>query len=301
MEKVLVSNIQRFSTKDGDGIRTTVFFKGCPLRCRWCHNPETFSNKQEIMYNAENCTLCGRCVDSCPNGAIKIENNILSTDLALCNHCGNCTDFCYYNAREISGKEMSADSVAEAILKDAAFYRESGGGVTFSGGECMMFAPFVRDVLKICKAHRIHTAIDTSGFAPFSSFEMVLPYTDIFLYDIKAYSSSLHQKLTGVPNELIWENLEKLTKSGANINLRLPLIEGCNANLEDIEKIAEKCSALGIKKVNLLPYHDMGKYKYTKLGMEYDSNSMSTPSDEKMNKIKEIFEKHLFSDVKIGG
>ena len=301
MEKVLVSNIQRFSTKDGNGIRTTVFFKGCPLRCRWCHNPETFSKEKEVMYNAENCTLCGRCVDSCPHGAIKIENNILSTDPRLCVHCGNCTDFCYYNAREISGKEMSADSVAEAILKDAAFYRESGGGVTFSGGECMMFAPFVRDVLKICKAHRIHTAIDTSGFAPFSSFEMVLPYTDIFLYDIKAYSSPLHKELTGVPNELIWENLEKLTKFGANINLRLPLIEGCNTDLEDIEKIAERCSALGIKKVNLLPYHDMGKYKYTKLGMEYDSNSMSTPSDEKMSKIKEIFEKHLFSDVKIGG
>ncbi|MGM9550870.1 MAG: glycyl-radical enzyme activating protein [Clostridia bacterium] len=301
MEKVLISNIQRFSTKDGNGIRTTVFFKGCPLRCKWCHNPETFSPQYEVMYNRENCTLCTRCVNACPNGAITIEEDFLVTDKDKCTLCGKCTNVCYYNARETSGKEMSKEEIFDIILKDASFYQESSGGVTFSGGECTMFGEFLLGLLKMCKAYHIHTCIDTSGFAPYEVFEKILPYTDVFLYDIKAYSSDLHKSLTGVPNEIIWENLEKLCKNGADINLRLPIIEGCNAFLEDFEKIAEKTSAMGIKKVNLLPYHDMGKYKYTKLGMEYDSNSMSTPAEEKMKEIKKIFENHFFSYVKIGG
>ncbi len=301
MEKVLISNIQRFSTKDGDGIRTTVFFKGCPLRCKWCHNPETFNSHYEVMYNAENCTLCGRCEKNCPNGAITIENGTLTTDTKKCNLCGSCTDVCYYNAREISGKEMTNDEVFDIILKDTSFYNESGGGVTFSGGECTIFPEFLLLLLKKCKAQRIHTAVDTSGYAPFEVFEKIHPYTDVFLYDIKAYDRALHKALTGVDNHIIWENLEKLCNMGANINLRLPLIENCNCNLDDLEKIAEKTYAMGITKVNLLPYHDMGKYKYTKLGKEYDANSMSTPSKEKMEQIKTIFFEKGFKDVKIGG
>lgn len=301
MKKVLISNIQKFSTKDGDGIRTTVFFKGCPLRCKWCHNPETFSSDYEVMYNLENCTLCGRCVESCPNKAIYIKDNMVITLPEKCDHCGMCTDVCYYNARELSGKELSVDEVCEIILKDISFYRESGGGVTLSGGECLIHPDFVTRVLKFCKMHRIHTAIDTSGFAPWSVFEQVLPYTDVFLYDIKAFSSQLHEELTSVPNHIIWENLEKLSKEGASINLRLPLIEGCNADIDSLEKIAERTAALGIKKVNLLPYHDMGMYKYTKLGKRYDGDGMRTPSKEKMEQIKEIFEKYNFTDIKIGG
>lgn len=301
MEKVLVSNIQRFSTKDGDGIRTTVFFKGCPLRCKWCHNPETFRNVNEIMYNAENCTMCLRCVHACPEGALTVCDNTIVTNRDLCTLCGECTLNCYYNAREISGVLKTTDEIVQAVLRDGDFYRESGGGVTLSGGECMLYPIAVKEILSTLKAHRIHTAIDTSGFAPFSSFEMVLPFTDVFLYDIKAFDSMLHKTLTGVDNFIIWDNLEKLSHKGANINLRLPVIEGCNAILEDFEKIAEKAGSLNIKKVNILPYHDMGKYKYTKLGMEYDSNSMSTPSSEKLQKIKEIFEKYSFTDVKIGG
>lgn len=301
MENVLISNIQRFSTKDGPGIRTTVFFKGCPLRCKWCHNPETHLLSSEIMYNRENCTLCGRCVAACPEGAIKIENDTVITDTKKCTSCRRCTDECYYNAREISGKSLSFDEICDTIERDIPFYAESGGGVTFSGGECLMFPETLVRLLKFCKARRIHTTVDTSGFAPWDVFEQILPYTDLFLYDIKAYSSTLHEALTGVPNSLIWENLEKLCQKGASINLRVPLIEGCNADTNEVTRIAERCACLGIKKVNLLPYHDMGKYKYTKLGREYDGNSMTTPSNDKMEEFKKIFEKYLFTDIKIGG
>ena len=164
-----------------------------------------------------------------------------------------------------------------------------------------MFPEMLTRLLKFCKARRIHTAVDTSGFATWDVFEKILPYTDLFLYDIKTCSSSLHEALTGVPNTLIWENLERLCKEGATINLRVPLIEGCNALTEEVSCIAERCSRLGIKKVNLLPYHDMGKYKYTKLGRDYDGNSMSTPSKEKMDEFKRIFESYAFTDIKIGG
>lgn len=301
MNSVIISNIQRFSTKDGPGIRTTVFFKGCPLRCLWCHNPETHNPHFEIMYNGENCTLCGRCVPACPQGAIVLEDNALTTNLSLCNSCGKCTDVCYYNAREISGRSMTADEVCDTLAKDVPFYSQSGGGVTFSGGECMLYPEFLQKCLKFCKSQRIHTCVDTSGFAPFSEFEKILPYTDLFLYDIKAFSSDLHKKLTNAPNELIWDNLKKLCEKGVNVNLRLPVIEGCNLIYEDIEKTAARCHDYGIKKVNILPYHDMGKYKYTKLFREYDGNSMATPSAEALEKIKKIFEENSFTDIKIGG
>ncbi len=301
MENLLISNIQRFSTKDGPGIRTTVFFKGCPLRCKWCHNPETHISGYEIMYNEENCTHCGRCIQMCTKAAITVNDGRLVTDRDKCISCGECADACYYNAREVSGKNLSFDEVCDIISRDTSFYSESGGGVTFSGGECLMYPDFLTALLRYAKGMRIHTSVDTSGFAPYEVFEKIIPYTDLFLYDIKAYDSSLHKALTNVPNEIIWENLEKLCKAGCNVNLRLPLIEGCNTDLADLEKIASRCEAMGIKDVNLLPYHDMGKYKYTKLGKDYDANSMSTPSDEKMKKIKEIFENHSFSHVKIGG
>lgn len=300
-DEVLVSNIQRFSTKDGPGIRTTVFFKGCPLRCKWCHNPETHASCREIMYNAENCTLCGRCVYACPNEALSVSDGKISTDRTKCVVCGKCADACYYNAREMSGESFSADDIKDAIERDRAFYSESGGGVTFSGGECMIYADLLADLLKFCKAKRIHTAIDTSGYAPFSEFEKVLPFTDIFLYDIKAYSPELHKSLTGVSNELIWDNLAKLSDAGANIFLRLPLIEGCNADFDEVQKIADKVAGFKISQINLLPYHDMGKYKYTKLGREYDGDSMSVPSKEKLEHLKQIFEAKGFTNIKIGG
>lgn len=300
-EGAIISNIQRFSTKDGPGIRTTVFFKGCPLRCRWCHNPETHSSKPEIMYSAENCVLCGRCVYACPNDALSASNGQIISDRAKCTVCGKCADVCYYNAREISGRYFSAQEIEDAIARDKSFYIESGGGVTFSGGECMIFADFLLEILLFCKEMHIHTAVDTAGFVPFSEFEKILPYTDLFLYDIKTLSPSLHEELTGVSNELIWDNLFKLERAGAEILLRIPLIEGCNAEFDEVEGIAEKAGGLKIKGVNLLPYHDMGKYKYTKLSRPYAGETMATPSAEKLEHFKKIFEDKGFVNIKIGG
>lgn len=301
MDKIFISNIQRFSTKDGPGIRTTVFFKGCPLRCLWCHNPETHIAHEEIMYNSENCVLCQRCVNACKEGAVTLSGNTIATDRERCTFCGKCADVCYYNAREICGRLFSSGEVSEILKKDKSFYSESGGGITLSGGECMIYPNFILSVLRSCKSENIHTAIDTSGFAPWESFEKTLPYTDLFLYDIKAFDNELHKKLTGVENKLILENLKKLSDSGKEIFLRLPLIEGCNANEREITAIADMTKNYHISCVNLLPYHDMGKYKYTKLDRFYDGESMRTPSEEKLNLFKTIFESRGFNNVKIGG
>jgi len=301
MKSALISNIQRFSTKDGPGIRTTVFFKGCPLRCLWCHNPETQSFKKEIMYSGENCVLCGRCAAACPKKAARVTENGIVTDLTVCTSCGKCAEVCYYNAREICGKSYTSEEVFEVIERDRAFYSESGGGATFSGGECMSQVDFLLEVLKRCKAFGIRTAIDTSGYAPWESFQKILPYSDLFLYDVKAADSALHERLVGVPNDLILENLKKLSDEGADILLRLPLISGMNASEEDVTKIAEITKNLKLKGVNLLPYHDMGKYKYEKLDRAYEGDLMSTPSDGEMSHFKEIFEGRGFQNVKIGG
>lgn len=301
MERLLITNIQRFSTKDGPGIRTSVFFKGCPLKCMWCHNPETQSPFSELMYSRENCVLCGRCVYSCPNGAVSMAGDTIVTDREKCTMCGECTDVCYYNAREIAGKAYSPSEVFAVIDRDRAFYSESGGGATFSGGECMMYPDFLEEVMRLCKAQKIHAAIDTSGFAPWEAFQKVLPYTDLVLYDIKAFDTKKHEELTGAGNELIWENLFKLSEEDVEIYLRLPLIEGCNADEGEVSAIAEKCAGLKISQVNLLPYHDMGKYKYDKLGRQYGGAQMAAPNEEKLENLKKIFEAHGFAKVKIGG
>lgn len=300
MKTPFVSNIQRFSTKDGPGIRTTVFFKGCPLSCIWCHNPETQSPKPQLMISDENCVRCGRCVYECPNGAVKESDGRIITDRDKCTVCQRCTDVCFYNARALSGKPYTQEEIAEVILRDKPFYIESGGGATFSGGECMLYPEFLEKILYILQEERVHIAIDTSGFAPFESFLKVLPYTDLFLYDIKAFSPKLHEEFTGVPNELIWDNLFRLCEKGARVNLRLPLIEGCNADIDEVEHIADRTAKLDLAGVNLLPYHDMGKYKYIKLGRAYD-DFMSAPAPEKLEHFVKIFKSKGFKNVKIGG
>ena len=297
--KANIFNIQKFSIHDGPGIRTTVFFKGCPLKCIWCHNPESQNLKKEVLYNKNKCTLCGNCVKACQNNAIEIKNDVLKMNMDKCTFCGDCTLYCTNSARQIAGKEYTVDEVMEEVLKDRVFYKNSKGGVTLSGGEPLIYADFVEELLMKLKKENIHTAVDTCGCVDFKVFERVSKYTDLFLYDLKTMDDEKHILYTGVSNINIIDNLIKLSKIHNNINLRLPLIEGLNADEDNILGILRLIKKTNIKKINLLPYHDIAMHKYEKLGREY-SECMKRPADEKLKRIKEIFEKEGYR-VKIGG
>ena len=196
MKTATIFDIERNSYVDGPGIRTTVFFKGCNLHCSWCHNPESQSPKPQMLVYKNKCTGCGKCKEKCPNA------------LKKCELCGRCTLYCPHDARDICGKEYTVDEVMREILKDKLFYENSGGGVTFSGGECMLQIDFLEEILKACKENGIHTAVDTAGHVPYERFEQILPYTDLFLYDVKCFDSDKHKQYTGVENQLILKNLK---------------------------------------------------------------------------------------------
>ncbi|NYB75676.1 glycyl-radical enzyme activating protein [Sedimentibacter hydroxybenzoicus DSM 7310] len=300
MNTVAIFNIQKFSIHDGPGIRTTVFLKGCPLKCLWCHNPESQEYEKQILYDAEKCVLCGTCVKVCPKNAIKIEGNILTTDMDKCDFCGLCEIYCIQEARQVVGKHYSVEEVLKEVLKDRIFYEKSGGGVTVSGGEPLMFIDFVEELFKKLKEENIHTAVDTSGAVNFESLERIAEYTDLFLYDIKLMDDEIHKKYIKASNKTILDNLKKLSKIHNNINIRLPIIEGVNADTDHIERIIDFIKDLNIKKVNLLPYHDIAKHKYKKLDMDYEEENMSKPSEEKMQRFMSMFESKGY-EVKIGG
>ena len=276
MRKAVIFDIERSSYVDGPGIRTTVFFKGCNLRCAWCHNPESQAREPQMMFFKNKCTGCGKCKEKCPNS------------LETCSLCGRCTLYCPHDARDICGKEYTVDEVMREILKDKVFYENSGGGVTFSGGECMLQIDFLEEILKACKENGIHTAVDTAGHVPFVCFERILPYTDLFLYDIKCYDSEKHKKYTGTSNELILSNLKRLLQSGKAIWIRIPIIPDVTDNEEELLTIKAFLSSYGCpEKVELLPYHAMGEHKYAALGKM--AQTFSVPSEEKMMRLKKIF------------
>ncbi len=271
-----IFDIQKCSFIDGPGIRTTVFFKGCNLKCKWCHNPESQSPNREMMIQSKKCVGCGKCLEKCPN------------KFASCDLCGKCTIYCPALAREIVGKEYTVDQVLSEILLDKQFYLSSGGGATFSGGECMLRADFLVELLKKCKGNGVHTAIDTAGCVPYDSFLKVLPYTDLILYDVKCFSEELHIQGTGVSNRLILKNLERLSQeTDCEIIVRIPVIPGYNTANEELSSMAKFLASLRIKAVELLPYHTMGNYKYQTLGREpivYD-----LPTEENMAYYKKLF------------
>lgn len=273
--KATIFDIQRNSFVDGPGIRTTVFFKGCNLRCKWCHNPESQLPQIQMMFYKDKCIGCGKCKDVCPN------------HLEKCDLCGRCEIFCTADARKICGKDYTVDEVYSEIIKDKSFYDNSGGGVTFSGGECMLQPKFLCETLKKCKENGIHTAVDTAGNVPWKNFEKVMPYTDLFLYDIKCISEQRHIDGTGVSNKLLLENLKKLFECGVKIHIRVPVITGINDSVEEITKIKDFLEPYKPEKIELLPYHKMGEHKYDALGMPityYD-----VPSKEFMEKLNKIF------------
>lgn len=274
--KATIFDIQRNSYVDGPGIRTTVFFKGCNLKCKWCHNPESQSGKVQMMFYASKCTGCGKCKEVCPYS------------LEKCDFCGRCTIFCPNDARKVCGKEYTVDEVLKEVVKDKTFYETSGGGVTFSGGECMLQTDFLVQILKKCKEEGIYTAVDTAGCVPWEHFEKVIPYTDLFLYDIKCMDNEAHKKWVGADNTLILDNLKKLLKSDAHIWVRVPVIGGVNDSTEEMQKIKAFFDENGYpEKVELLPYHAMGEHKYSAIGKEV--TVFEVPDKDKMEKLKKIF------------
>lgn len=295
-----VINIQKYSVHDGPGIRTTVFFKGCPLKCWWCHNPESQNQKHEIMFFQERCTGCGVCFKRCPQKAIELQNGYPKVDKTKCTLCGKCTDFCPNNAKEYVGRDMSVQELMKEIIKDEVFYNESNGGVTFSGGEPLIYSDFLEEVLKRCKTRGIHTAVDTSGFATWDKFEKIADKIDLFLYDLKLMNNEKHIKYIGVENVNILENLKKLSDKGCNIYVRMPIVDGVNDDDENIEEAVEFISNLNVIQVNLLPYHKMGMDKYKRLKMEYKLTGQEKPSNERMAEIKDKFKKAGIR-VEIGG
>ena len=265
--KGVIFDIQRNSFVDGPGIRTTVFFKGCNLHCKWCHNPESQSAKPQIMFYKDKCTGCGRCK------GVTVEDS----------------DFiCFNDAKKICGKKYTVDELFDIIIKDKMFYETSNGGVTFSGGECMLQIDFLCEILKKCKDNKIHTAVDTAGFIPWENFEKAIPYTDLFLYDIKAFNNDVHKEFVGVSNELILNNLGKLLDYKANVLIRIPVIPGVNDTVDEMKKIRDFLAPYKLHTVELLPYHQMGEHKYGAIGMEM--TSFDIPSKEKMEELNGIFQ-----------
>ena len=270
-----IFDIERNSYVDGPGIRTTVFFKGCNLRCAWCHNPESQSPKPQMMFYKNKCTGCGKCKEKCPN------------HLESCELCGKCTIYCPHDAREICGKEYTVDEVVREILNDKAFYDHSGGGVTFSGGECMLQIDFLEEILKACKENGIHTAVDTAGHVPWEYFQKIMAYTDLFLYDVKTTDNDVHKKYTSVGNFRILDNLSNLLKSGKSVWVRVPVVPGVNDTEEEMERIKKLFEEWGYpEKVEFLPYHAMGEHKYASLGRE--TEKFDVPNKEKMEKLRKI-------------
>ena len=275
MNKAILFDIQRNSFVDGPGIRTTVFFKGCNLKCAWCHNPESQSAKPQMMFYRDKCTGCGKCREIC----LTPEN---------CTLCGKCTFYCPVDARKVCGKEYTVDEVFAEIIKDKAFYENSDGGVTFSGGECMLQIDFLTEILKKCKENCKHTAVDTAGYIPFERFEKILPYTDLFLYDIKCFDNEKHKKYVGVENELILENLKKLFQANAKVWIRIPVISDVNDSAGEMQSINTFLNQNGKhEKIELLPYHIMGENKYAAIGRAVQH--FVPPDDNKLNQLKAIF------------
>ncbi len=314
-----IFNIQRYSLHDGPGIRTTVFLKGCPLRCLWCHNPESQAPQPEVVYLESRCRGCGACVRVCPNGALGLTDQAggqvaagaslevcgprsegsrgllrVVADRARCSACGACVEACCAGARELTGKEVSATEVMEEILKDRVFYDQSGGGVTFSGGEPLMQPQFLRDLLERCREEGLATTVDTSGFAPWEVLEAIVPLVDVFLYDVKVMDDASHRRYVGAANRVILENLAGLAPLADSLRktvlARIPLVPGINDDDENVRSTGKFLRGCGVRQVSVLPYHQLGGDKYRRLGREYSLPDVTPPSAEGLRRAAGILE-----------
>jgi len=269
MDTGIVFNIQRYSIHDGPGIRTTVFLKGCPLRCFWCQNPESQRMEPEILFDARNCTSCGECIKICPQGATSRLQDRVRIDRNLCRGCGRCVEVCLNEARRLSGRSMTVDEVMRDVMKDAKFYEHSGGGVTLSGGDPLAQPHFALSILQRCKRAGFHTALDTCGYAPWQTFEGLLKYVDLVLFDIKQIDPQKHRTATGKDNELILQNARKIAKLRP-MRVRVPIIPGFNDSVDAVKAIARFAKEeLGIADVDILSYNKLGEGKYEFLDKSY--------------------------------
>lgn len=279
-----ISNLQRFSLDDGPGIRTTVFFKGCNLRCAWCHNPECIQDGTSLQLTENSCTGCGKCVEVCPQGVHRIdEEGHHLLDRSRCISCGECAYRCPHTALSLIGRQYEPQDLLREVLKDKKYYETSSGGVTFSGGEPMLHPEYLAEILRLCREAGLHTAVDTAGCVPFSNFEMVMPWANLFLYDIKLWDEERHRAATGVSNRRILENLEALTSAGADVFIRTPIIPTFNDDLSQLKEIAGFLAGLPgrehVRLIQLLPYHSYGVGKYATLGLGSKTAGIQPPSD----------------------
>ena len=277
-----IFDIIHTSTVDGPGVRTTVFFKGCSLACRWCHNPESQHATPELLFDRRKCIGCGGCAAVCP-----------SPD--ACIACGKCAAVCPTGARELCGKVWTVEALVDEVARDLPFYTATGGGVTCSGGECMLQLDFLREFLPACRARGIHTAVDTAGCVPWEAFAAILPHADLFLYDIKCADDALHRAGAGVSNARILDNLRRLTAAGAELIVRVPVIPGFNDSPAEQSAIAALLAPLSLRAVELLPYHRMGDHKYTALGRPVPD--FAVPPDEAVAALRRLYPARLVSTV----
>lgn len=284
----IVFDIKKFSIHDGPGIRTTVFLKGCPLHCWWCHNPEGQLLAPELILRPERCIGCQACVAACIQGAIVSDEGDIATDRRRCTRCGACVEACYAEAREMVGREMTVGEVVDEIQRDAPFYDTSEGGVTFSGGEPLSQPDFLRSLLGACRRKGFHTCLDTCGFGPWTVLDELREDVDLFLYDLKLVDNQRHREVTGVSNERILANLRALSRHGECILLRVPLIPGINddeASLRAIGTLALSLPAL--EGIDVLPYHEIGRDKYERLGKHCNMPEIAPPGAERIEEIRE--------------
>jgi pyruvate formate lyase activating enzyme len=297
----LIFNIQKYSVHDGPGIRTTVFLKGCPLRCPWCHNPEGISHKREMAVLESRCIGCGQCRIACEHGSVIPGDGPLPPRSEMCELCGACVEACPTRARQVLGEEVSVGHVLETVLQDLVYYEESGGGVTFSGGEPFCQPEFLLGLLEACRERGLHTAVDTCGLARQADLFTAAALADLFLYDLKFMDDAKHRHYTGVSNALILENLQALGGKHEHIWVRVPLIAGINDHQADLEAAARFAAAVpGVRQVNLLPFHRNGQSKNLRLGWDNRMAGLEPPDTESVNRAAEIFGATGLP-VKIGG
>lgn len=287
-----IFDIQRYSLHNGPGIRTTVFLKGCPLSCWWCHNPEGQEREKEVVFEKNGCIGCGDCMYVCPVKAISPFREGFFVNQEDCTLCGLCADICPTGSFKVVGQRISPGDLLQTIEKDTIFYDESGGGVTLSGGEPFYQVDFLEELLPLLKEKGFHVAVDTSGYTSYAVLYHLKQFIDLFLYDVKHMDPEVHKRHTGVSNRLILENLKNLTETGVHVVLRMPFIPGVNDDEGHLQLLAEFISSLNLKGIHLLPYHRMAVEKYRRLAKRAPFSTVVTPSLEKLKETLSYMKDH---------